>query len=326
MEALVNVGKRYGVDYKLSTPIQNVLLSADNKTATGITLPNGESHTADIVICNADLVYAYNNLLPKSSYAQSLSRRPGSCSSFSFYWSLDTTLPALKTHNVFLAEQYRESFDSIFKDQTLPDQPSFYLNVPSRVDPSAAPAGKDAVVVLCPVGHLMSAAEGKGLNPQNDQDWDRLINKARSAILRTVEERTGVPLAKHIVHEILNTPQSWKEEFNLDKGAILGLSHSFFNVLSFRPRTRHDGIKNMYFVGASTHPGTGVPIVLAGSRITAEQVLSDHGVAKPWTEWTTANFSNGGTIDEPHVRPVLSWFHIAILVLLGLSLSGFVLM
>jgi phytoene desaturase (3,4-didehydrolycopene-forming) len=89
-------------------------------------------------------------------------------------------------------------------------------------------------------------------------------------------------LGSHIVSELINTPASWKESFNLDKGAILGLSHSFFNVLSFRPRTKHDKIKNLYFVGASTHPGTGVPIVLAGSKITTGQILEDLGMVKPW--------------------------------------------
>jgi phytoene desaturase (3,4-didehydrolycopene-forming) len=84
------------------------------------------------------------------------------------------------------------------------------------------------------------------------------------------------------VHEELNTPTSWESTFNLDKGSILGLSHSFFNVLAFRPKTKHLRIKGVYFVGASTHPGTGVPIVLAGAKITAEQILRERGEVIPW--------------------------------------------
>jgi phytoene desaturase (3,4-didehydrolycopene-forming) len=86
-----------------------------------------------------------------------------------------------------------------------------------------------------------------------------------------------------IIHEEINTPGTWKEKFNLDKGAILGLSHSFFNVLSFRPNTKHAKYQDLYFVGASTHPGTGVPICLAGSKITAEQILDDRRLGVPWT-------------------------------------------
>src|SRR6202044_3461578 len=105
---------------------------------------------------NADLVYAYNNIFHSpqslsadkkpSSYAKSLSKRAGSCSSISFYWSLSQKIPQLETHNIFLADSYKESFDAIFKRQSIPDEPSFYVNVPSRIDPSAAPPGCDSIV------------------------------------------------------------------------------------------------------------------------------------------------------------------------------------
>jgi phytoene desaturase (3,4-didehydrolycopene-forming) len=201
---------------------------------------------------------------------------------------MDKVIPELETHNVFLASEFQDSFDDIFKRQSIPKEPSFYVNVSSRIDPSAAPEGKDSIVVLVPVGHLLqTAGRGplageKGLDPTNQQDWEGMINKAREAIFTTVESRTGANLRESVVNEITNEPYSWESKFNLDKGAILGLSHSFFNVLSFRPATKHDSYSNLYFVGASTHPGTGVPIVLAGSKITTEQILDDMGMEKPW--------------------------------------------
>jgi phytoene desaturase (3,4-didehydrolycopene-forming) len=82
----VDVGKRLGVQYRLSTTVHEIKLSSDQSRAEGVTLSNGETLYADIVLVNADLVYAYNNLLPHSAYATSLSKRPGSCSSISFYW------------------------------------------------------------------------------------------------------------------------------------------------------------------------------------------------------------------------------------------------
>lgn len=197
--------------------------------------------------------------------------------------SMDKVIPELHTHNVFLADDYQDSFDDIFKRQLIPKEPSFYVNVPSRVDPTAAPATKDSVVVLVPCGHLLQGGADRGLNPQNAQDWQAMVSKARKAVFDTVRLRTGADLQAHITNEIINTPASWKERFNLDKGAILGLSHSFFNVLSFRPSTKHNDIKSLYFVGASTHPGTGVPIVLAGSKITTGQILDDLGMVKPWS-------------------------------------------
>ena len=327
--ALVRIGQRFGVTYRLSSSIASINLTtpnfSNNRCATGVTLITGESMSADVVIINADLVYAYNNLLPHSSTATSLSKRSASCSSLSFYWAMDRTVPELTTHNIFLAQHYRESFDDIFKKQLIPSQPSFYVNVPSRIDPSAAPEGKDSIVILVPVGHLLepqSTNDGQGLDPKSSQDWDAMISTARSTILSTISARTGCgPLAPSIAHETINTPLTWRETFNLDKGAILGLSHSFFNVLSFRPRTKHADYAGLYFVGASTHPGTGVPICLAGSKVTSEQILADCGMSIPWGMQTTARKTETTEIDKMHVRPLVSNFHIGIMVLVLMILS-----
>ncbi len=283
LDALVKVGKRMGVEYRLSTGVSQINTSSDGKRAEGVTLSSGEKLSADLVVVNADLVYAYNNLLPSSSKAKSLSKKDASCSSISFYWAIDKKVPELTCHNIFLADDYKESFDDIFKRQLIPQEPSFYVNVPSRVDPSAAPEGKDTVVVLVPVGHLLENRASAGLDPQSQQDWDAMVNKARDTVLTTIESRTGAKMRHSILHEEINTPGTWKEKFNLDKGAILGLSHSFFNVLSFRPNTKHAQYEDLYFVGASTHPGTGVPICLAGSKITTEQILDNLRMTVPWT-------------------------------------------
>lgn len=281
---MVNIGVRSGVDYQFNSPIRNIRLSPDGKRAIGVEFsdPSKAPLDADLVICNADLTYAYNNLLPTTSYGTSLSKRETSCSSISFYWALDRQFPKLTAHNIFLAEDYKESFDSIFKKHLIPEQPSFYVNVPSRIDPSAAPEGCDSIVVLVPVGHLFDSKsdthKGAESSPGVSQDWDSMVADARSTILRTIEKRLNISLGPHIVDEVINTPPTWRDAFNLDRGAILGLSHSFFNVLSFRPKTKHPTIKDMYFVGASTHPGTGVPIVLAGAKLVTEQVLGDLGL------------------------------------------------
>ncbi len=237
---------------------------------------------------------------------------------------MDKVIPELETHNVFLAKYYQNSFDDIFKRQLIPKEPSFYVNVPSRIDPSAAPEGKDSIVVLVPVGHLLKdtgsglVSNDKGLDPDNKQDWEAMISKAREAIITTVESRTGAKLRESVTKEIINEPYSWESKFNLDKGAILGLSHSFFNVLSFRPSTRHGSYKDLYFVGASTHPGTGVPIVLAGSKITTEQILDDLGMEKPWR--TTQNSNTVKGIDR--VQHPFGMWSIILLVLL-LSIAAF---
>ena len=317
IDALVHVGKRMGVTYHLSSPVASVIVDASGHRATGVTLDTGETYFADVVVINADLVYAYNSLLPQSSETRSLQKRSASCSSISFYWAMSRTIPELTTHNIFLADHYRESFDDIFKHQLIPSQPSFYVNVPSRIDPTAAPEGKDAIVVLVPVGHLLDDKQGfgrKGIKINSKQDWESMVTKARDTVFATIEARTGAKgLQSAVVKEIVNTPQSWKEMFNLDKGAILGLSHSFFNVLSFRPKTKHPSIDRLHFVGASTHPGTGVPICLAGAKITSEQVLEALEASKPWE--TQDKVRPVKDIDRLQSLPLLSGLRIAILAL-----------
>ncbi|KAK7743994.1 phytoene dehydrogenase AL-1 [Diatrype stigma] len=318
LDALVRVGARLGVEYRLNTAVKRVVTAGPDGATTvrGVEIEGtGEVLEADVVVVNADLVYAYSNLFPQAAghpggaarYGRALRAKAGSCSSISFYWAVDRKLPELQTHNIFLADEYRESFDAIFQRQDLPREPSFYINVPSRIDPSAAPDGCDAVIALVPTGHLRDSrgfapppsksddadadadADAHTAGIPRELDWDALVDRARRAVLDTVRARTGCDLTDQgaspsIVHEEVNDPHAWEAKFNLDKGAILGLSHSFLNVLSFRPGTRARGFRGAYFVGASTHPGTGVPIVLAGARITAEQILDDLRMPVPWRD------------------------------------------
>ena len=233
------------------------------------------------MVLNCDLVYAYQHLLPNNSYAETLPTRRHSCSSISFYWSIPHPLPQLQAHNIFLADDYAPSFDKIFKQQSLPDDPSFYINVPSRIDPSAAPDRASAVVVLVPTGHLT--------DDSSEESVDTLVARARKHVLDTLRARLGLDLAPMIKEERVNTPYTWRESFNLTHGAILGLSHDLFNVLSFRPRAKHAEYENLWFVGASTHPGTGVPVCLAGAKVLAEELLEGMKVSPPWEVSSSAN-------------------------------------
>lgn len=272
LQSIETIAVRHGAKFNYNSDIREIIV--DNMgAATGVRLENGETVTSDIVICNADLVYAYNNLLPKTSYAKTLGKKELTSSSISFYWSMNVVVPQLQAHNVFLAKDYKESFDQIFKQHTLPDEPSFYVNVPSRVDPTAAPENRDTIVVLVPVGHISDRVT---------VDFDLLVKRARDQVIDILEKRLKIADFKSMIdHEIVNDPRSWQNEFNLWKGSILGLSHSFFQVLCFRPSLKCKIFKNLYFVGASVQPGTGVPIVLCGAKLLEKQLCDRFLEPKP---------------------------------------------
>lgn len=284
------------MEFRLGTAVESILVSK-RRGAHGVRLQSGEELFADIVVVNADLIYAYNNLLPPSSLARRLSKRETSCSCIMFCWSFDKIIPELEGDEVFLSDEYSDNFDDILKRHMLPEKPSFYLNVPSRIDPSSAPAGKDAVKVIVPLGHLT----------EDSTDEDEIVNFAREFVFSTIESRTGARnLRESLLHESLETPSTWQSKFNLDRGAFTGLSHSFFNSLSFRPKIKHSHIKGLYFVGASTHPGTGVPLCLSGSKIVSQQIIRD---------WNKKQYSMGKRISE-----IFWWIfpHLAVSLLLWL--------
>jgi phytoene desaturase len=186
-----------------------------------------------------------------------------------FYWGVDKEYPQIAHHNVFLGGDYKESFDQIFKDHTLPEAPSFYVHAPKRTDPAAAPEGQDTLYVLVPVGHL---------NARSQQDWDALIQRARQTVLTRLGRELGAAdLERHLKFEMVYQPKTWNERFNLVNGSAFGLSHNFWQVGYLRPRNRHAKYKNLYFAGASTHPGTGLPIVLLSARLTTERILKEMG-------------------------------------------------
>jgi len=263
VESLAALAEKRGVEFRYNTAVKQIEI--ENARATGVVMQDGSRHTADVVIANADLPYVYRELLPDSSEAEKLARKKYTCSALMFYWATDKIYPQLNTHNVFLAGDYRASFDRIFHDHTLPAAPSFYVHAPARVDPAAAPAGQDTLFVLVPVGHL---------DERVPQDWDALCTYARGAVFDRLRNLGIDDLERHLKFEVSYTPRDWLTEYNLAKGAAFGLSHNFTQVGYLRPHNQHRRYRNLFFVGSSTHPGTGLPMVLLSARLTSERITT----------------------------------------------------
>ena len=267
IETLVEIASRLGVRFLYDAPVKRLMVEADQ--VSGLELEDGSLLRADLYVGNADLPHIYQDLLPADPQAQKLDKMKYTSSTIMFYWGVDKLYPEIGHHNVFLAGDYEGSFNSIFSEHTLPDEPSFYVHAPARTDPAAAPEGQDTLYVLVPVGHL---------DEQGEQDWPALVNQARKAVLEQLHRRLNVSdLQEHLKFEIVYSPLDWQEQYNLVKGAAFGLSHNFLQVGYLRPRNRHARYKNLYFAGASTHPGTGLPIVLLSAKLTSERILEESG-------------------------------------------------
>jgi len=265
IETLVAITEGLGVTYRYGAPVKRILVDGDR--TTGVQLASGETLRADLVIANADLPYVYRELLPDDPAVRRLERLKSTCSTLMFFWGTDKVYPQIKHHNVFLSSAYKASFDRIFKGHDLPEDPSFYVHAPARTDPAAAPDGQDTLVVLVPVGHL------DGGHPQ---DWEAITAHARETALRCMGTQLGTgDLESHIKFEVTFTPHTWQSRYNLDRGAAFGFSHNFTQVGYLRPHNRHRRYGNLYFVGSSTHPGTGLPMVLLSARLTTERVIED---------------------------------------------------
>lgn len=271
IEALTSIAEKLGVKFIYDTEVQKI--NVDGTRARSVTLKDGRELAADVFVGNADLPYIYDQLLPDRAEARKLVEdKLYTSSAIMFYWGVDKEYPQIAHHNIFLGRDYKASFEQIFKQFSLPDDPSFYVHAPTRTDPAAAPKGQDTVYVLVPVGHMDS---------RRNQDWDAMVNRARKTVFERLERELGVnDLAEHIKFEVVYQPKAWKQIFNLVKGAAFGLSHNFWQVGYLRPQNRHKTYKNLYFAGASTHPGTGLPIVLLSARLTTERILKEMGIQR----------------------------------------------
>jgi phytoene desaturase len=279
IEALTAIAEKHGARFIYNAPVEQILV--DGRQVTGVTLASGQELEAGVVVANADLPYIYRCLLPDDGTASRLMRKKYTCSTVTFYWGVDRQYPQIGPHNLFLAGDYRQSFGHILQDLTLPEEPSFYLHAPARIDPSMAPLGQDTLMAVVPVGHIDdTTTKHRDAQGRDPQDWGAIQQRARQFVLQRLVQIGVCDLEKHIKFEVSYTPPDWQSRYNLTKGANLGLAHNLTQMGYLRPHNRHARYRNLYFVGASTHPGNGVATVLVSARLTTERLLQEAGAPR----------------------------------------------
>ncbi len=263
IEAMERLADELDVKLHLNSLVEEVVLLKGR--ARGVRV-GGEEIAADAVLVGADLPYAYRELLKGSADGDFRLRRRQrleyTASAFMLYLGVEGRLEHLLHHNFYLSERYRENFEAIFRDRRLPEDPSFYAVVPSRTEPCMAPQGMESLFVLVPVPHL-----GGGV------DWEREGLAFKEEIYGLLEDRCGITNVRdRIVYEKVRTPLDWRADYNLEEGAAFGIGHGILQVGYFRPPMVSGSVEGLYFVGASTRPGTGVPLVTIGARLVAQRI------------------------------------------------------
>jgi phytoene desaturase len=266
--ALEKVAREEGVKLHYNQPIKRIL--CEGKRTTGVELESGERVAADVVVCNADLPYAYEKLLdPEVTRLKRKQSLRFTSSGYMLYLGMRRRYDGFLHHNVYFGRDYKGSFDDIFERFRVPEDPSFYVNAPAHTDPSLAPPGKDSLYVLVPVPHQPHESHGQG-----GIDWKQEGPRVRAKVFQRLAELGYPDLERDIEVERVVTPDDWASSFNLARGSAFGLAQNFFQIGPFRPSNQDPRVRNLFFVGASTQPGTGLPTVIISARLAVERILA----------------------------------------------------
>ncbi len=276
--AMARVAARLGVEIRLDAPVERIAFSGNR--AVGVEVA-GCRHAAAAVVLNGDFAHAVPRLIPPELRRRWSDRRIGaarySCSTFMLYLGVEGTFPGLAHHNVLLAEDYRRNIRQIDAGE-LPDVPSLYLQHAGATDATMAPPGHSSLYLLVPVPNL-----------RNGTDWQAEAPRYRDLALSRLRALGIEDIESRIRYERMVTPRDWQAEFAVGYGATFNLAHDLGQMLCFRPGNRFGDVAGVYLVGGGTHPGSGLPVIYEGARITSRLVAQDLGLAPaPLAERATA--------------------------------------
>lgn len=266
VQGMVRVFEDLGGLLRCNAPVDQILL--DGARVRGVRLADGEELASGIVASNADVVHTYSNLLrdtPRASEGRRKAAMRHSMSLFVIYFGARKVWGDLAHHSVLFGPRYRELIREIFRGPNLPDDFSLYLHAPTLSDPDLAPPGSTAFYVLSPVPHLGAAP----------LDWAHLGPIYRDAILKSLDASILPGLLDNLETTRIFTPMDFRDELNAHMGSAFSLEPILTQSAYFRTHNRDDAISGLYFVGAGTHPGAGVPGVIGSAKATAGLILED---------------------------------------------------
>ena len=256
-ESLYGLAKRLGVKFSFETVVKEIKVELG--VISGIKTKSG-SFSSDYVISNMDVFHTYKKLLPNEILPINRLKQERSSSAVIFYWGIKQSFPDLDLHNIFFSKNYKKEFQAIFKDKTVSEDPTIYINITSKEVVGDAPKGCENwfIMINTPADH--------------GQDWTQIVNRLRSHIITNISKRLSVDLKNLIVCEEVLTPPDIESKTQSYMGALYGASSNDTMAAFLRHPNFSNRIKNLYFCGGSVHPGGGIPLCLLSAKIVDELI------------------------------------------------------
>jgi phytoene desaturase len=268
VSGLVSLIEGQGGELRFGAMVDSIIVK--DGVARGVTLDSGEVVNADIVVSNADSAWTYLNLLPASARRRwtnrKIAKQHSSMSLFVWYFGTHRRYDDVGHHTILMGPRYRELLHEIFDRKSLAPDFSLYLHRPTATDPSLAPPGCDAFYVLSPVPNLAGG-----------QDWTQEAEPYRQKIAQALEDSLMPGLTSEIATSRMTTPLDFQDRLLSFRGAAFGIEPVLTQSAWFRPHNLSEDVRNLFLVGAGTHPGAGLPGVLSSARI-LDKVAPDASV------------------------------------------------
>ncbi len=258
------LGKGYDITYHLGAPVAEIVV--ENGAAVGVLLEDGTTHGADIVVSNADMEFTETQLVPKAhqSFPERYwkKRQPGP-GALLVSLGVKGTLPSLVHHNLYFVKEWRANFDAIYVDGAVPNHASMYVCNPTKTDPKLAPKGHENLFILVPIPAGVSLTEA-----EQAAEADRAVHTfAQAANIPDLPERV---VTKHVFG-----PDDFASRYNAwQYNAFGGESHLLSQSVLFRTPNKSRKLKNLYYVGAGTVPGIGLPMCLISAQLTYKRIIN----------------------------------------------------
>jgi len=248
-----------GVRFHFNSPVERILLSDDQRRATGVEA-QGRTHLADVVVSNMDVVPTYRRLLPDLPAPERTLKQERSSSALVLYWGIRGSFPQLGLHNILFSNDYKAEFAHLFDKLEVYDDPTVYINITSKHTPGDAPAGCENWFTM------INAPRDVG------QDRETMVHTARRAIVAKVKRTLGIDVEPLIAVERVLDPRGIAERTFSHQGSIYGTSSNSPWAAFLRHPNFHSRVKGLYFCGGSVHPGGGIPLALLSARIAASLI------------------------------------------------------